>query len=153
MFDAAMNYQAPVNAMETVTATLTTDDQSARRLADCFAEAFFADKLAVSRVDAGGGEWRLVVYFRTTIDEAVVRNLAISAAGVAAGKALRFERMAAKDWVAESLAGLKPVAAGHFMIHGAHDRGCVGGRIAIEIEAAQAFGTGHHGSTRGCLLA
>ena len=154
MFDAAMNYQPLVHTTETVTATLTTDEQLGQRLAECFAEAIFADELAVSLVDAGGGQWRLTVYFRAAIDEAVVRNLAISAAGVAAGKALRFERVAAKDWVAESLAGLKPVAAGRFVIHGAHDRGRLrGGRIGIEIEATQAFGTGHHGSTRGCLLA
>lgn len=148
-----MNYQAPAHPTQTVTATLTADEQSARRLVDCFAESFFAKELAVSLVDAGGGQWRLTVYFRAALDEAAVRNLAISAVGVAAGKALRFERVAAKDWVAESLAGLKPVVAGRFVIHGAHDRGRAFGRVGIEIEAAQAFGTGHHGSTRGCLLA
>ncbi len=62
--------------------------------------------------------------------------------------------MAAADWVARSLAGLTPVAAGRFIVHGAHDRAGVGAnRIGIEIEAALAFGTGHHGTTRGCLLA
>ena len=45
-----------------------------------------------------------------------------SPAGAAAAKALSFERVAAKDWVGESLAGLKPVAAGRFIVHGAHDR-------------------------------
>ena len=42
--------------------------------------------------------------------------------GRAAARALRFEQVAAKDWVAESLAGLKPVSAGRFIVHGAHDR-------------------------------
>jgi ribosomal protein L11 methyltransferase len=56
--------------------------------------------------------------------------------------------------VKESLEGLKQVIAGRFVVHGSHDRAHVPfGRIAIEIEAATAFGTGHHGSTRGCLLA
>ena len=54
----------------------------------------------------------------------------------------------------DSLAGLKPVKAGRFIVHGRHDRaGIPPNRIGIEIEAALAFGTGHHGTTRGCLLA
>ena len=83
-----------------------------------------------------------------------MRSLVAAAGGPAAASALRFERVAAKDWVGESLAGLKPVAAGRFVVHGAHDRtGIPANRIGIEIEAALAFGTGHHGTTRGCLLA
>lgn len=56
------------------------------------------------------------------------------------------------DWVAHTLAGLKPVAAGPFLVHGSHDRvRRNAGRIPIEIEAGLAFGTGHHGTTAGCL--
>ena len=67
---------------------------------------------------------------------------------------MTFSQVAAADWVAQSLAGLTPVTAGRFIVHGAHDRAGVGpNRIGIEIEAALAFGTGHHGTTRGCLLA
>lgn len=56
------------------------------------------------------------------------------------------------DWVAKSLEGLKPVRAGRFFVHGAHDRDRRrDGDIAIEIEAGLAFGTGHHGTTAGCL--
>jgi ribosomal protein L11 methyltransferase len=134
-------------------ATLTADEQSAWRVADSFADAFFADDVAVSLVDAGHGRWRVTFYSRHAIDEGAVRDLAILA-GAKAAKGLRFERIAAKDWVADSLLGLKPIAAGRFVVHGAHDRGgAAANRIGIEIEAAQAFGTGHHGSTRGCLLA
>ncbi len=58
------------------------------------------------------------------------------------------------DWVRRSLEGLAPVSAGRFFLHGAHDRHRrPAGGIAIEIDAGTAFGTGHHGSTRGCLLA
>src|ERR1700726_5235540 len=84
----------------------------------------------------------------------MLRALIAAAAGNAAAKALRFGRVAATDWVRESLAGLAPVTAGRFVVHGAHDRGRIPqNRIGIEIEAALAFGTGHHGTTRGCLLA
>ncbi len=56
------------------------------------------------------------------------------------------------DWVAKSLEGLKPVRAGRFLVHGRHDRDAARANdIAIEIEAGQAFGTGHHGTTAGCL--
>ncbi len=149
-----MNYQSPPHAADITVATLTTDEQSARQIADCFAEAFFAEQVAVSLVDAGQDRWRVAFYFRSAVAERAVRALVISAAGAAAGKALRFECVAAKDWVAESLLGLKPVIAGRFVVHGAHDRGCAPpNRVGIQIEAAQAFGTGHHGTTRGCLLA
>lgn len=57
------------------------------------------------------------------------------------------------DWVAKSLEGLKPVRAGRFLVHGAHDRHAVrAGDVGIEIDAGQAFGTGHHGTTSGCLI-
>jgi ribosomal protein L11 methyltransferase len=56
--------------------------------------------------------------------------------------------------VRASLEGLKPVRAGRFLVHGSHDRDTVRANdLAIEIEAALAFGTGHHGTTLGCLRA
>ena len=56
------------------------------------------------------------------------------------------------DWVAKSLEGLQPVRAGRFLVHGSHDRHKRRtGDLAIEIEAGLAFGTGHHGTTSGCL--
>ena len=149
-----MNYQPLPHLADIRIATLTADEQSARRIADRFAEAFLADEAAVSLVDAGGGRWSVTVYFRSNVDEGAVCALANSAAGATAGSGLRFARIAAKDWVAESLLGLKPITAGRFVVHGAHDRGCAPpNQSGIEIEAALAFGTGHHGSTRGCLLA
>ena len=61
--------------------------------------------------------------------------------------------MEARDWVKATLEELVPVRAGRFIVHGAHDRSKVPpNKIGIEIEAALAFGTGHHGTTRGCLL-
>lgn len=58
------------------------------------------------------------------------------------------------DWVGQSLAGLKPVHAGGFYIYGSHDKGHVpAGQTGVLIDAAQAFGTGHHATTTGCLVA
>src|SRR6185312_10744700 len=59
-----------------------------------------------------------------------------------------------QNWVARSLEGLKPVRAGRFLVHGSHDRARVRENdTAIEIEAGEAFGTGHHGTTAACLIA
>jgi ribosomal protein L11 methyltransferase len=83
-----------------------------------------------------------------------LRELVALAAGEDAARELAFETVAEADWVKRSLEGLTPVRAGRFLVHGAHDRARIpANSIGIEIEAALAFGTGHHGTTRGCLLA
>ena len=67
---------------------------------------------------------------------------------------LRIEEIAPQDWVTLSQGQRGPVVAGRFVVHGSHDRGQVPRRrTTIEIDAGQAFGTAHHASTRGCLLA
>jgi ribosomal protein L11 methyltransferase len=133
---------------------MTTDEGSAHRIADLAAEKFEGDDVAVSLTDAGGGSWDVAIHFGRTVDPKAVRALTVAAAGPAAGTALRFLQVAATDWVRQSLAGLAPVSAGRFIVHGGHDRpGVPINTIGIEIEAALAFGTGHHGTTRGCLLA
>jgi ribosomal protein L11 methyltransferase len=145
--------RSPLRSSTTI-ALLETDEQSAHWIADLVAESLPADEIATALVDNGAGRWRVAMYFRGAPDETMVRALTAAAAGNAAAKALRFERVAAADWVRESLAGLAPVTAGRFVVHGAHDRARIPlNRIGIEIEAALAFGTGHHGTTRGCLLA
>ena len=68
-------------------------------------------------------------------------------------KKYEIEELPNEDWVAKSLESLKPIQIGQFFIHGSHDQDVVpGGVIPIEIDAAQAFGTGHHESTFGCIL-
>ena len=149
-----MNYAQLGVTPDTAIAMFITDEQSARRVVDCVADAFFADELAVSIAEVVHGQWRVTFYFDGEIGEVTARELAIAAVGAERGRALRFERIAAKDWVADSLRELKPIAAGRFVVHGGHDRGGVpANRIGLEIEAALAFGTGHHGTTRGCLIA
>jgi ribosomal protein L11 methyltransferase len=135
-------------------ARLETSEQTAHRIADLVTESFAAKEVAVDLWNAGDARWRVSIHFRAAPDQDALRALVTAAAGAEAAKALVFERNAARDWVRESLRGLKPVAAGRFVVHGAHDRARVpAGAVGIEIEAALAFGTGHHGTTRGCLLA
>jgi ribosomal protein L11 methyltransferase len=149
-----MSYKQEIDKSLTSIATLKSDEQSARNFASLVAESLSDEQSAVSLVDTGGGEWQVSVYFRAASDRGVLRTLAAAAVGPKAANALRFAQVAAKDWVAESLVELKPVTAGRFVVHGAHDRAHVPvNRIGIEIEASLAFGTGHHGTTRGCLLA
>jgi ribosomal protein L11 methyltransferase len=64
------------------------------------------------------------------------------------------EALADADWLAMSLSGLPPVRAGRFFVYGAHDRGLAPpNAVNLRIEAGAAFGTGHHGTTVGCLIA
>lgn len=130
-----------------------SDEHTARRIADILSETFDAGETAVAAFEAESGGWNITVHFSHAPDEAAIRQLIALASDEATAAAVRFEAVEAKDWVRASLEGLKPVVAGRFMVHGAHDRDSVGPNvIGIEIEAALAFGTGHHGTTRGCLV-
>jgi len=144
----------PSMTSNTTVARLSAEEPIARRIAAVIGETFPPDDVACAAFEDDAGHWHVSLHFRTPPDEAAVREMVALAGGADAGAALRFETLAAKDWVRASLEGLAPVDAGRFMVHGAHDRGRVAAnRIGIEIEAALAFGTGHHGTTRGCLLA
>jgi len=138
--------------MTVAVARLTCGEQTARRLAAYLGESL--DDAVCAAFEDRAGRWQVAVHFVAPPDEAALREQVALAAGNAAAAALSLESVADVDWVAHSLAGLKPVRAGRFIVHGAHDRARVKANdIAIEIEAALAFGTGHHGTTRGCLLA
>ena len=135
-------------------ARLDTDLIIAQAVADAVAERFALGDVAVSLSDAGGGRWQVAIHFRGEAKRERVRGAVAAAVGAEAAAALQFGSVEAADWVRQSLAGLRPVAAGRFVVHGAHDRTRVPlNHIGIELEAALAFGTGHHGTTRGCLLA
>jgi len=138
----------------TVVARLTSDATTVQKVADALAASAVADELAVSAFEDASGHWSLAVHFRQRPDEQALRALIASTTGVAAAQALTFETLAPTDWVGKSREGLAPVKAGRFVVHGAHarERARFNG-IAIEIDASLAFGTGHHGSTRGCLIA
>jgi ribosomal protein L11 methyltransferase len=138
----------------TTIARLSCDEATARRVAAYLGESLDTTDVACAAFEGDDGRWHVMIHFRDAPDEARLRNLVGVAAGEPAADALNIESLSAADWVAKSLAELKPVRAGRLTIHGAHDRACLrSNEIGIEIEAALAFGTGHHGTTRGCLLA
>ena len=140
--------------MTTTVARLFCDEPTARRLASYLAETLEPNDCVCSAFEDDDGRWQMAVHFRDAPEQAGLRALVAIAASDAAAAALSIEQVAPADWVKESLSRLRPVRAGRFLVHGAHDRARVKPNdIGIEIEAALAFGTGHHGTTRGCLLA
>jgi ribosomal protein L11 methyltransferase len=139
----------------TTVARLACDEQTARRLAAYLGESLGGEDTACAAFeDDTTGRWQVAIHFRQPPDEASLRSLVAFAAGENASRSLIIEPVAAVDWVAQSLADLKPVRVGRILVHGAHDRTKLRANdVGIEIEAALAFGTGHHGTTRGCLQA
>ncbi|MHC2085946.1 50S ribosomal protein L11 methyltransferase [Methylobacterium sp. WCS2018Hpa-22] len=133
---------------------LLTDERSARAMTDILGEMFDPTETAVAAFEAEDGKtWRLEAYFADAPDEEMVRDLIRPLVGEQADAAI-FETIDQQDWVRASLEGLNPVRAGRFLVHGSHDRHTIRPNdLAIEIEAALAFGTGHHGTTLGCLKA
>ncbi|TGQ94189.1 50S ribosomal protein L11 methyltransferase [Mesorhizobium sp. M8A.F.Ca.ET.208.01.1.1] len=117
-------------------------------------ETAFEDEglpIAVLEVDEDADIHEVSLYADGDVD-AVEARLKDILAGLALSRSIEREALPDIDWVARSLEGLKPVRAGRFFVHGAHDsRKRHSGELAIEIEAGLAFGTGHHGTTAGCL--
>jgi ribosomal protein L11 methyltransferase len=128
-------------------------EQTAKRVVDLLNESFFEGQAAIAAFEGPGGRWDITVHFEEAPDEASIRELVRLAAGGDAARDVAFDTVEAKDWVKATLEDLVPVRAGRFVVHGGHDRLKVpANKLGIEIEAALAFGTGHHGTTRGCLL-
>ncbi len=129
------------------------DEQTARRVVDLLTESFFEGQAAIAAFEGPGGRWDITVHFAQAPDETSIRELVAIAAGGEVAQEISFDTVEAKDWVKAALEELVPVGAGRFIVHGRHDRAKVPpNKLGIEIEAALAFGTGHHGTTRGCLL-
>jgi ribosomal protein L11 methyltransferase len=129
------------------------DEQAAKRVVDVLTEIFFEGEAAVAAFERPDGRWDVTVHFAEAPDQTLLRELVSNAASAEIASTLAFDTVEARDWVKASLEDLVPVPAGRFVVHGAHDRERVPqNKLAVEIEAALAFGTGHHGTTRGCLL-
>jgi ribosomal protein L11 methyltransferase len=131
----------------------TTGKIEAERIFAALETAFEDEGLpiAVLEVDEDQDIHEVSLYADGDVDAVEARVKDILAA-LAMSKPIEREPLPDIDWVVHSLEGLKPVRAGRFFVHGAHDRRKRhSGELAIEIEAGLAFGTGHHGTTSGCL--
>jgi ribosomal protein L11 methyltransferase len=143
----------PTVTASTIQATFAIGDEHlASRVVDIITESYPSHDLAIAAFEGPSGRWDITMHFAEPPDETIIRALVAQTAGEPAAKTIVFSAVETKDWVKASLADLVPVNAGPFVVHGHHDRDRVPvNKIGIEIEAALAFGTGHHGTTRGCL--
>jgi ribosomal protein L11 methyltransferase len=106
--------------------------------------------VGVFEIEDGSGRYEVGIYFE---EEPGDTELALMAAIYGAAP-FAVSEVPETDWVAHVKRELQPVEAGRFFVYGSHDADRVPeGRVALLIEAAMAFGTGHHGTTKGCLLA
>jgi ribosomal protein L11 methyltransferase len=108
---------------------------------------------ALTVFENGPGKWRVEAYFDSAGGD---RDLAAELTPLLSTPPPQFmtELVPDLNWVAISQAALPPVRAGRFTIHGSHDRGRIArGPNTILIDAGEAFGTAHHATTLGCLLA
>src|SRR5262245_44025994 len=125
----------------TLVARIAIDAATAALLQNAIAECCDGLQVAVSVAEENGSS-SLMLHFRDRPDELEVRNLFASISAEAIGqerarslaRRLVLETLAPTDWVSRSLQGLTPVAAGRFVVHGAHDRAHIGvNRIAVQI--------------------
>lgn len=106
--------------------------------------------VGVFELEDGSGLWEVGAYFTEQPDEIALMLLA-AAHGA---RPFAVSEVPQTDWVAHVRRELHPVEAGRFFVYGSHDADKLpSGRIGLLIEAAMAFGTGHHGTTQGCLEA
>ncbi|WP_308915458.1 50S ribosomal protein L11 methyltransferase [Jannaschia sp. LMIT008] len=106
--------------------------------------------IGVFELEDGSGLWEVGGYF-TDAPDGVALDLAAAAFGA---RPFTVSAIPPTDWVAQVRRELTPVVAGRFFVHGGHDADKVpADSEPLLIEAAMAFGTGHHGTTQGCLLA
>ena len=127
-----------------------------RAVAEAAANAIDADPMleaatySILEEDEDHDIWRIDA-FPTTAEE--IAGLTAKLGEYPALKTV-VEKLADADWLAMSLSGLPPVRAGRFFVFGAHDKGRAPvNSVNLRIEAGAAFGTGHHGTTVGCLYA
>ena len=138
--------------MTTFTALTTTMGRSTAEGLALALEALEPEPtgIGVFEVEDGSGLFEVAAYFTDEPDRAGLAVLAM----VHGVQDFNVSDVPDEDWVAKVLRDLPPVDAGRFFVYGSHDADKVpAGKVPLLIEAAMAFGTGHHGTTLGCLRA
>ena len=138
--------------MPTFTALTTLKDKvAAQALADA-CENLLSEPTGVGvfEVEDGSNTWEVGVYFVEKPDEIALDLLA----AMNGARPFAVSELPETDWVAEVKRELAPITAGRFFLYGSHDADKIPDDcVPLLIEAAMAFGTGHHGTTQGCLQA
>ena len=138
--------------MPTWSALTTLADKDRAEALAAAMEGFDPEPTGVGcfEIEDGSGLYEVGVYFDVAPD-----GIALALMAAAWGAApFTVSEVPETDWVAHVRRSLQPVAAGRFFVYGSHDADRVPeGAVALLIEAAMAFGTGHHATTLGCLLA
>lgn len=138
--------------MPTWSALTTLADKDRAEALAAAMEGFDPEPTGVGcfEIEDGSGLYEVGVYFDVAPD-----GIALALMAAAWGAApFTVSEVPETDWVAHVRRTLQPVAAGRFFVYGSHDADRVPeGAVALLIEAAMAFGTGHHATTLGCLLA
>jgi ribosomal protein L11 methyltransferase len=135
-------------------ATIEAPASDAEEIAACLEAADGLATVAVMLFECGEYRVEVSAYYTEEPDREGLIELIEGAVSKEDLAGLRIELLPDKNWVAEAERLRCPVRAGRFLVHGAHDRGKVpAGRFTLEIDAGLAFGTAHHATTRGCLIA
>jgi ribosomal protein L11 methyltransferase len=111
---------------------------------------------AVSAFETAPGEWLLEAYPRSPVLTPDLSGRLALAAAAGGGELVEIgeEKLPDRDWLTENQLAFPPLRIGCFFVYGSHHRGgAPAGAIGVALDAATAFGTGEHPSTRGCLLA
>lgn len=131
--------------------TTITGEDAAYQLADAL-EALEQEPtgIGVFEIEDGSGLWEVAAYFMEKPDAGALAVLS----ALHHAKPFNISDIPEQDWVSKVQRELAPVMAGRFFVYGSHDADQVpDDKIPLLIDAAMAFGTGHHGTTKGCLEA
>ncbi len=136
--------------------TVIVDKRDVDDICTLIEETLDATAISFKAVTEGSANWTVEAYFPEEPKREIALNIldTLQHSTRQNKDSLVIEELPDEDWVTKVQSNLTPVIADNIVIHGSHDtHKFAGKRLAIEVDAGQAFGTAHHGTTKGCLLA